>query len=586
MRRRTAIGELAAGAACSTAGLTQSRRRKLPAQLDPSRIVTIREEADWYMHSAGLAELSNELVCTYRRTDEHIASISDIWCCRSTDGGRSWTDHQLISASSFEKDRACWVAPQLGKTRNGRLLLLSDKGQKTSKFDWPMLSQWQLAPRGMWNHLWTSDDKGKTWSGPRQIDSLGGEPSYIIELSDGTLLYTRTDSKPTTAKKNPSMPWGPNYHRSTGVFSRDGGQSWEETHPAFDDPLIGDCEVGITEYAPNRVIAISRIGDAGSRYGQPSRRCLSIDGGQTWTKPELFPVYAHRPIVGKLASGRMLMSYRNAWGTPGKCVFAFDAEECFGFEPNSFIWDEKVCRLTGGNLTMATTEGNEGCCEFTLYPVEDDESRVDFEAEVKVDSAAPDACLIAAGVYVRLLPNRVELEDRPAEGFAILRGRFHKLRIVNHSPRIEIFVDGVKKLEASTQGIHTRFVRFGNRVATRRPGNAEGQRNDTKRSLTAPLYRDNAGVSHWRSVRVQVANRRDHSIDWSWTARKGYPDQFRRDRVLMLEPNGTFSLGNSGYSAWAELPDGKIVMVDYTSSNPPRPHPVLRSYRLESSWFA
>lgn len=580
MKRRTAIASLAAAA------LAKTKRSNLPAKLDPSRIVTLREEPDWYMHSAGLAAIGNELVCTYRRTDEHIASVSDIWSCRSTDGGRTWTGHQLVSPSSFEKDKACWVAPQLGKARNGRLLLLSDKGNKLSKFDWPMLSQWQLPPRGMSNHLWTSDDKGKTWQGPRQIDSWGGEPSYIVELSDGTLVYTRTDARPTNAKKHPSLPWGPTYYRSTAVFSRDGGLSWNETHPVFDDPLVGDCEVGLGEFAPNHIVAISRIGDAGSRLGQPSRRAISRDGGRTWSKPQLFPVYAHRPIVSKLASGKMFMSYRNAWGTPGTCVFAFDPEETFSFQPNSFLWDENVCRLERNRLTLATTDGNLGCCEFTLYPVEDDDSRVIFEAEVQVDRAGPESCLIAAGAYFRLLPDRFEVADRPEEGFALAPGRFHKLRIVNHGPRVEVFVDNRRKLEVSTKGIHTRLVRFGNRTAGRRPGSAEGQRNDAKRPLVSPLYRDNAGISHWRSLRVQVQNRRDHSIDWSWSPGKGYPDQFRRDRVLMLEPNGSFSAGNSGYSAWAQLPGGEIVVVDYTSSNPPKPHPVLRAYRLDPSWFA
>lgn len=580
--RRTAVASIAAA---STAPIASANRGKLPTKLDPSRILTIREEPDWYFHSAGLAAIDGELVCTYRRTDEHIASISDIWSCRSKDGARTWTDHQLISPSSFEKDKACWVAPQLGKTRKGRLLLLSDRGNKNSKFDWPMLSQWQMKDRGMSNHLWTSDDKGKTWKGPRQIDEWGGEPSYIIELSDGTLLYTRTDSKPTAAKKHPSMPWGPNYYRSTAVFSRDGGQTWNETHPVFDDPLVGDCEVGIAEFAPNQIVAISRIGDAGSRFGQPSRRSISKDAGRTWSKPEQFPVYAHRAIVGKLASGKMFMSYRNAWGAPGTCVFAFDAEEKFAYQPNSYIWDEKVCRLERNQLTLAPTEGNFGCCEFTLYPVEDDDSRVVFEAEVQVDSAAPESCMIAAGAYFRLLPNRIEVADRPADGFSVDLTKFQRLRIVNHGPRVEVFLDNAKKLDISTKDIHTRFVRFGNRVAGRRPGNAEGQRNDGKRPLVAPMYRDNAGISHWRNLRVQVQNRRDHSIDWSWTPKQGYPDQFRRDRVLMLEPNGSFSAGNSGYSAWSQLPNGEIVVVDYTSSHPAKPHPVLRSYRLDASWF-
>jgi hypothetical protein len=136
------------------------------------------------------------------------------------------------------------------------------------------------------------------------------------------------------------------------------------------------------------------------------------------------------------------------------------------------------------------------------------------------------------------------------------------------------------------EGIYNRRVRLGNRDTGRTGGNAEGQKNDTRKPLTAALYRDNAGVTHWRSLRVQVNNRRDHSIDWSWTPRQGYPDQFRRDRVLLLERNGSFSAGNNGFSAWAQLPSGEIVVVDYTSSNPPKPLPILRSYRLSPAWFS
>lgn len=105
----------------------------------------IRVEEGWYMHSVGLAAYPDgELVCTYRRSDEHIASVSEAWCCRSKDGGRTWTDHKLISRSAWDPDKACWVAPQLGQGRDGTLYLLIDRGQKKSKFDWPITKYSEL----------------------------------------------------------------------------------------------------------------------------------------------------------------------------------------------------------------------------------------------------------------------------------------------------------------------------------------------------------------------------------------------------------------------------------------------------------
>ena len=70
-------------------------------------------------------------------------------------------------------------------------------------------------------------------------------------------------------------------------------------------------------------------------------------------------------------------------------------------------------------------------------------------------------------------------------------------------------------------------------------------------------------MSHWRSVSAQVNNdTRDYSIDWKWTPTQGYPDQFRRDRVVVLDI--AYS-ADSGYSSWTQLRDGRIVIVDYTN---------------------
>jgi hypothetical protein len=80
---------------------------------------------------------------------------------------------------------------------------------------------------------------------------------------------------------------------------------------------------------------------------------------------------------------------------------------------------------------------------------------------------------------------------------------------------------------------------------------------------------------------VKVKNRRDYSIDWKWRPRQGYPDQFRRDRIVRLERNGSFWPGNSGYSGWTQLPDGKIAVADYTCGDPPEDKPLVRAYILE-----
>jgi hypothetical protein len=559
-RRQTLI-TLAAGPFASAAG-----KRDYMRILPESNRFTVRAEDGWYMHSAGVAALGDELVCTYRRSDEHVASEVEVWCCRSKDGGRSWTDHRLITRLGWEPDKAAWVAPQLGKTRDGRLLLLIDRGEKLSKFDWPMLSQWQMKDRGMSNHLFVSNDRGRTWQGPRKVDDVGGEPSYIVELSNGTLMYTRTDSRPTNAKKYPAMPWGPNYYRSTAVFSHDNGRTWSRTVPLTDDPLVGDCEVGVAEYASGRLVAITRIGDAGSRHAQPSRWVFSDDFGKTWSKPVLGPIYAHRAYIRTLRDGRLMASFRNAsGGTTGTAVFAWKPGESLPYAPQGFQWEPSTCSLWDNVLEMRTRSGVEGAAEFMLYPMEDDESELELEFDLLVKEAQPNACNVCAGGWVRFTPGRVEIAHRPEQGFTIAADRWHTYRLVNKGLKLAVFADGEKKLEVPTDGIFTRDVTFGNRPGLRSntvPA-AQGTR-DTRRPLRGLRFEDNAGLSHW-----------------TWTGADGYPDQFARDRLVLLERNASFAAGDSGYSSWDQLPDGTAVVVDYTSGSPARSHPLLRAYRLD-----
>jgi hypothetical protein len=559
--------------------------------------VTIAKDGAWYQAFTGVAVTKDKrgeevVVCSYLKTDQHLRTTTDIMVARSEDGGRTWKEHRSISHLDIESDGAIWVAPELNRLGDGRLVLICDKGQRKPGQALPPLTRWQTKEYGMSNHIFLSDDGGATWTGPMKTDDVGGEPERVHELSNGVWMYTRTDSRATTAIKRPVEPWGANYYRSTAVFSDDKGKTWTGAATVFDDQLYGDCEVGIVEYAPGKLAAFSHCGDAGSRYGQPSRVAYSSDFGKTWTKPQLAPFYGHRPIPGKLQSGKLLITFRNAWGTTGTYAFVFNPAERFAYQPNSFIWDEVRCQLKDGAMEIHSTEGTHGAVEFTLYPVEDEDSAVELEAELAVREADKEGCLIGAGVWVRFEPGRVSLAGRDGEGFSIDATRFHRYRLINRDRKLSIYVDGQLKLQTATEGIQTRYVHFGNRPGGRPPvgtiaAETEARRvtggfetTDTK--IIAPLrgvrYASNTSRSLWRSVFAKVMNRRDHSIDWRWTAKDGFPDQFRRDRFIRLDRNGTFAAGDSGYSGWTQRPDGSIVIVDYTTTDAGQWPPFVRAY--------
>lgn len=500
----------------------------------------------WYYKCANVVLAADgALVASFQVSDNHTSFLSYIMVARSADGGRTWTGHRTIAQASVWSDRAIWVVPQMSVLKDGRIVIVCDRGQRSPSQNMPMLSDWQKPDRGMSNWIFWSSDHGRTWTKGEQIDSVGGEPGYIVELTDGTLAYTRTSSKKTDLLRNPPAPWNDIYYRNEIVFSDDRGQSWKRTAWLADSPFHGDCEVGLAELAPNQLIAASRIGLGNGRFGHPSRLLYSDDGGRTWPRAQPAPFYGQRVHLGKLASGKLLATYRNVWGTPGTRAVVFSPDEPLGFQPNSWIIEEPRCELTADALTLRTAEGKRGAVDFSLYPAQDDRSRVEITATLRVEQADLNGCAISAGCWVRFLPDRVCLANRPEAGFAHDARAWHTYRIVRENGVIAIAVDGKERLREPVGALWAREVHFGNRA------------------LSTTNYGKNSAVTAWRAVSAKVTNAQDTSIDWQWDPSRGYPDQFRRDRTVLLDH--AFPPSDCGYSSWTQLPDGKIVIVDYTN---------------------
>ena len=529
----------------------------------------------WYHSVANIADTPDGLVAVYRLSDSHTALATHIMVAYSKDGGRTWEDHHSISYRNVWEHHRVWVAPQLSRLRDGRLVIICDLGHRTSHDDWPPLSRWQeRPPRGMWNHLFWSGDNGRTWSEPVECDDFGGEPGYIVELHDGTLLYTRTESSCSELLRDGPLPWGDRYYLNYAVFSDDVGRSWNRTSMVSDAPFQSDCEVGVVELEPNHLLAVTRIGFGGGRFGQPSRFLHSYDGGRSWEPPTLAPIYGQRVIVRKLQSGNLLATYRNRWGTPASYAFVWDPGETFSYEPNAYIWDETRCSLKGGIMTIETNGISEGQVLFGLYPALHEESKVDFTANLRISGEESEGALISAGCLLRVGPRGVSLVSDGDGGLgasgsrhkgttAVEGGRgfsnegtaWHEYRLLRSDGRIRIFVDGALKLEHPMGEYAVREVRFGSELRC---------------------------LSQWRSVTAKVDNPGDYSIDWSWEASSGkFPDQFRRDRLVVLDYTG-----DSGYSGWTQREGGGIVIVDYTNDDigwagALAPQPILRAYVVD-----
>lgn len=542
---------------------------------------TVATSPDHYLGFCGVARAGKRLVCAYLQTDQHLRTTTEVMTAISDDGGRTWNSHRSLAHLDCRNDGAIWLSPEINSLGDGRLALLCDRAERTVNQEHVSLYRWQKAERGMSNYLFISEDAGQKWSQPRKIDAIGGEPERLHRLSNGLLLYSCTVSgdrrKPQSQKEIQATLEPQAYYKNMLMASHDNGKTFAPYATLADDEYYSDCEVGLVEFAPGQLLAISRCGDGGGRFGQCSRVRRSSDYGRSWSDPVLVPIYAQRPIPGKLLSDRLLVSWRNYSGTIASCVGILDPEHLPAYEPGCFLRDESRCRMENGIMVMETGEGIGDAATYHFYPAQDDDTEITIEAEMQLEAEDICGCVITAGVRVRLLPGRVEMED--GTGFEMDTSLFHRYHINRKNGRLTIRIDDILKLDCDCRKSAVRNVAFGNRAFThdeylRLP------ETDPRAEFASVHFIRNRSLSRWKSLRVKVSNSCDHAIDWHWNSKNGYLDPYRRENTIILDYNDSFSHADNGYSGWSQLPDGTIVVCDYTRGSPAATKPFIRAYRL------
>jgi hypothetical protein len=69
-----------------------------------------------------------------------------------------------------------------------------------------------------------------------------------------------------------------------------------------------------------------------------------------------------------------------------------------------------------------------------------------------------------------------------------------------------------------------------------------------------------------------VRNRSLEDFQWQWQAEGGeWPDEYQRRRMIQIHANEITvdHRPDHGYSSWLTLPDGRIILVDYTNYGDP-----------------
>ena len=238
---------------------------------------------------------SGRMICVFSECDHHgNRNNARIAYVTSDNRGRTWSAKRYLTEKAVRVPKNMgpyYNCARISKLSDGRIAVVCDliKGAHEN------------AVENTENHLWFSSDEGRTWDGPIMTPVHGIVPERLYELKSGRWLLAAHHMHPETGKLTEYL-W----------YSDDKGKTWSERICLAMDARYDLCEVGLVEVEPNVVVGFLR---ENSGRGWDCFKAISRDGGETWEGVYNVPIPGcHRPTVGLLQDGRLLVTYRYLQG--------------------------------------------------------------------------------------------------------------------------------------------------------------------------------------------------------------------------------------------------------------------------------
>ena len=535
-RRQLLISTPAAAALATAASTSPSPRSRMRTLEGTGRVWEIWRKPGRFTKNPDIVQLPDgRRLLVFCDNDQHWAEDSSIiTTLESRDAGKTWGNPQVIAAANIRNREERWVTPRLSRLRSGRLVIICDHDD----YHYYHVDR----PSGIW--MWSSDDEGRTWSKPRLTGVPGIEPGRVLELADGTLLM------------NAHMVFRDNFKLAEFVMrSTDGGVTWKDLTPIAKDRVHNYCEGHILVHSSGPMACIVR---ENNHSGYPSYVSFSYDQGRKWSRPQPLPFAGDRPFAGELSDGRVLVTFRNQAGNTGTHAWLGDLFANEGYQVSGVHYGDETV-LEDGRLHIRNRPDAE--TKYVLMPPESFRSDVSMEANLRVAGPAdkPLATLNVGrlGLTLYVLRDQIWCDFRRGSAMNPRYNRpridvswpvdmtaEHRLRIATSQGRMWVEVDGKPV-------IHGVMIK-------------EWPLEDTWFGRA----RDSAGDVWFRSVSYESVNETEPAFSWSWTAASGrFPDQYKLDRELVIEPNPPVpgQRPDNGYSSFLVLPKDEIYMVDYTN---------------------
>lgn len=488
------------------------------------------------------------LLLVYADTDQHSSQETQILTIlASDDEGRTWYKKSEVDSADMREGDERFATPRLSLLKDGRLVVLIDHDDN-GHFH-------QYQPSGNWAY-WSTDG-GTTWSEYQDTGIIGFEPDRIVELPDGHLVVA----------SQVLMPEDQEFAEVLSC-SDDKGKTWYLASTIAYDGYHRFCEGAIVLLDDGDLACVMRENHS---RGVPSFVTFSSDLGRTWSKPQRLPFAIHRPYAKQLPDGRVLVTGRHVNGPIGTFAWIGDLKAESGSYRIGGPRGEYEAELTSESLIIRNTK-NPGC-RYTLLPPESSLSEVVMEALVKVEGEQEEPVAFMSishlGIVLRIAPRGIG--TRPGVDFQknVDMSHYRRLTLHHKGGLLRVMVDGELVIsQCIFREDIPKYEWYGKGWFKSMTGFGESQFGMTQFGELG----DFGGSSHWRSFRYELHNRRIEDWRWEWKADDNqWPDQYQRDRMIHIHAN-LFTEDHRpdhGYSSWLMLPDGRIILVDYTNAGDP-----------------
>ena len=177
---------------------------------------------------------SGKLICVFSECEEHCdRENARIMITESCDRGRTWSAKMPLTEKG-KKDEYFNCA-RISKLRDGRLAIICDKLEGFDKENTAV------------TYVWYGDNEGEKWSKPVILPFNGIVPDKLLQLKNGRLIISN-HSKNENNNKLEQHLW----------YSDDDGKTWSERITVASDDRYNLCEASILEYDNNTLIAFLR----------------------------------------------------------------------------------------------------------------------------------------------------------------------------------------------------------------------------------------------------------------------------------------------------------------------------------------